>query len=126
MAETDKKPYEDVIEREFSFLLDHGFEYEYTYEKASDKTCVYIYRFFKRGAYFDLRTVSGGSQYFNCVVYTGEYRFPKPHLLHKKQFRAFKIKHLFKKPTDEEIICLYARLLKDDVKEGSFFGIPLS
>ena len=43
MAEQrDVKPYEAEIERELGFLLKAGFSYEYTYDKGSDSSCVYI------------------------------------------------------------------------------------
>ena len=55
----DEKPFEKIIEKEFAFLFEAGFYYEYTYDKGSDSSCVYIYRFRRGRDFFDFRTVSG-------------------------------------------------------------------
>ena len=55
----DEKPFEKIIEKEFAFLFEAGFCYEYTYDKGSDSSCVYIYRFRRGRDFFDFRTVSG-------------------------------------------------------------------
>ena len=36
----DEKPFEKIIEKEFAFLFEAGFCYEYTYDKGSDSSCV--------------------------------------------------------------------------------------
>ena len=58
----DEKPFEKIIEKEFAFLFEAGFCYEYTYDKGSDSSCVYIYRFRRGRDFFDFRTVSGGKE----------------------------------------------------------------
>jgi len=121
-----EKPHEKFIEQEFGFLLEKGFGYEYLYEKSSDKSCVYIYRFSKRGAYIDLRFVSGDDKIFSCVVYTGEKHFPSLEKRNKKLFFNFRLKHMFKAPTEEERLSLLAAALKGEASEKEIFGIPLS
>ena len=106
-------------------FLEKGFTFEYSYQKGGDSSCVYIYRYKKGKAYFDLREVSGGDE-LNFVVYAnGEYQFPSLKYSHPKEFKAFKFRHLFKKPTAEERRALFASLLNKDLAQGSFFGIKL-
>lgn len=62
--EIEKQPYEETVKKLFGFLLDAGFVYEYTYDKGSDSSCVYILRFRKSRDFIDLRTVSGGAACF--------------------------------------------------------------
>ena len=117
------------IEREmktlFKYFLDKGFSYRYFYEKGGDSSCVYIYRFQKGKDFFDLREVSGGDE-LNFVVYeNGNYQFPSLKYLYKKEFKAFALKHLFKKPTAQEKRALFAECLVKEGKTGSFFGIQL-
>lgn len=121
-----EKPYEKIITEKFAFLLGNGFSYEYLYEKPSDMSCVYIYRFTKLGAYIDLRFVSGDDKQCNCVVYTGERRFPNLPKRQKKIFNRFKLSHLFKKATMEEKLALYAEALEAEVSGGNIYGIPLN
>jgi len=125
MTETDKKPYQNLIENLFSVFLQSGFIYEYTYDKGSDSSCVYIYRFRKGKDYFDLRAVSGGKNGSFVVYAGGEFIFPNLRLRHKKEFRSFNLKHLFKKATTEELWALAARLLSLEISDGNFFGISL-
>ena len=109
----------------FAFFLERGFNYRYFYEKGGDSSCVYIYRFQKGKDFFDLREVSGGDE-LNFVVYAGgEYQFPSLKYLYKKEFAAFKRKHLFKKPTAAEKRALFAECLKKEGEKGNFFGIEL-
>lgn len=121
----DEKPFENIINREFSFLLCAGFSYEYLYEKGSDSSCVYIYRFRRGRDFIDFRTISGGKEK-NVVVFSdGQYLFPNLALRHKKTLRIFRRKHLFKKISDEELWTLAAELLKTEISDGKLFGITL-
>lgn len=118
------------IEREmktlFAAFLERGFSYRYFYEKGGDSSCVYIYRFQKGKDFFDLREVSGGDE-LNFVVYAdGNYQFPSLAYLYKKEFRAFRLSHLFKRATRAEKRAFVAGLLNQTLQENStFFGIPL-
>ena len=106
----------------FSWALDGGFCYEYTYEKGGDSSCSYIYRFKKGRDFFDLRELSGGIE-LNFVVYKdGQYRFPNLKARYPKQFRSFKFKHLFKAPTRAQRREFYAELLKKEWEATDFFG----
>ena len=119
-----------LIEREmktlFAAFLERGFSYRYFYEKGGDSSCVYIYRFQKGKDFFDLREVSGGDE-LNFVVYAdGNYQFPSLAYLYKKEFRAFRLSHLFKRATKAEKRAFVAGLLNQTLQENStFFGIPL-
>lgn len=109
----------------FSFLLDYGFSYEYTYEKGSDTSCVYIHRFRKGISRLDIREVSGGDE-INVMAYAnGEYAVPNIYARYPKETRAFKRKHFFKKATKLERFCLVAELLKKESEKGNLFGIRL-
>ena len=109
----------------FAPFLDCGFTYRYFYEKGGDSSCVYIYRFQKGKEFFDLREVSGGDE-LNFVVYAnGEYQFPSLKYRYPKEFKSFRLRHLFKKPTAEERRELFASLLNEELLKGSFFGIKL-
>ena len=118
------------IEREmkqaFAPFIERGFTYRYLYEKGGDSSCVYIYRFQKGKEFFDLREVSGGDE-LNFVVYAdGAYQFPSLKYLYKKEYRAFALKHFFKKPTKEEKRGFVAQLLVKYLTEhSSFFGIKI-
>ena len=114
------------IERQFktlfSWAIDGGFIYEYTYEKGGDSSCSYIYRFKKGKDFFDLRELSGGEE-LNFVVYKdGQYRFPSLKARYKKEFRSFGFRHLFKKATKEEKRAFFAELLKKEWENTDFFG----
>ncbi len=119
----DKKPYQDLIEREFAFLFERGFSYEYAYDKGSDSSCVYIYRFRKGKDFFDLRAVSGGEDGTFVVFVRGEYLFPALKIRNKKLFSAFKRKHFFKKPTVQERFSFAAEILKKEAENGDLFGL---
>ena len=122
----DRQPYEDIAMTYFSFLFDAGFSYRYTYDKGSDSSCVYIMRFEKGRDFIDLRTVSGGGER-NFVVFSGgQYLFPDLCRRHKKEARAFRVKHFFRKPTEEELFALEADLLRAEIADGKLFGIPLN
>jgi hypothetical protein len=121
----DEKPFEKIIEKEFAFLFEAGFYYEYTYDKGSDSSCVYIYRFRRGRDFFDFRTVSGGKERNTVAFANGQYVFPNLKLRHKKAFGAFHRKHFFKKATDEELWAFAAQLLKAESESGTLFGIPL-
>ena len=43
----NENPKWEILQREFAFLLENGFTYEYAYENSSDKSCFYIHRFKK-------------------------------------------------------------------------------
>lgn len=124
----DKQQEQLLIEKRmketFSFLLDYGFSYEYTYEKGGDSSCVYIHRFFKGGARFDLREVSGGDE-INLMVFSGDYAFPNLLARYPKETRAFKRKHLFKRATKAERFSFLATLVQKECEKGNLFGIPL-
>ena len=107
----------------FSDFLTRGFSYRYTYEKGGDSSCVYIYRFQKGRDFFDLREVSGGDE-LNFVVYAnGAYQFPSLKYLYKKEWKAFALKHLFKKPSAEEKRAFFAGLICRELDKPNFFGI---
>ena len=117
---------EKQMKERFAFFLERGFTHRYFYEKGGDSSCVYIYRFQKGRDFFDIREVSGGNE-INFVVYAdGAYQFPVLKSLYPKQFRAFALKHLFKKPTKEEQRELIFSVLLLEIEEKTqFFGIQL-
>ena len=126
MAEQkDVKPYEAEIERELGFLLKAGFSYEYTYDKGSDSSCVYIYRFRRGRDFLDLRSVSGGGEGTFVLYVNGQYVFPNLKMRHKKAFRAFKWKHFFKAPTKAELWAFAGFLLSEEAKGGEIFGLKI-
>ena len=116
----------ETIKNLLAPLLDKGFSFEYTHEKGGDSSCVYIGRFRKGKDFFDWREVSGGRE-INLVVYVkGEYKFPSLQLLYKKEFRACRIKHLFRKETFAEKRAFYAKLLIQELQtKPNFFGIQI-
>ncbi len=108
-------------------FLEKGFSFSYFYQKGGDSSCVYICRYQKGRDFFDWREVSGGNE-INIVVYVdGAYRFPSLKTLYPKQYRAFKMKHLFKKATTDERRAFVADLLNAELSknETEFFGIKL-
>ena len=116
----------ETIKNLLAPLLDKGFSFEYTHEKGGDSSCVYIGRFRKGKDFFDWREVSGGRE-INLVVYVkGEYKFPSLQFLYKKEFRVFRIKHLFRKETFAEKRAFYAKLLIQELQTKlNFFGIEI-
>ena len=122
----DELQIEREMKQAFAPFIERGFTYRYLYEKGGDSSCVYIYRFQKGKEFFDLREVSGGDE-LNFVVYAdGAYQFPSLKYLYKKEYRAFALKHFFKKPTKEEKRGFVAQLLVKYLTEhSSFFGIKI-
>lgn len=120
----DEKPFEKIISAEFAFLLEHGFVYEYAYDKGSDSSCVYIYRLRRGRDFLDFRVTSGGGE-GNFVVFSGgDYYFPNLKYRHKKEFRAFKRAHFFKKATKDELWRFAAELTKIELQDGLFGLFP--
>lgn len=108
-------------------FFDRGFSFSSKYEKGGDSSCVYICRYQKGRDYFDWREVSGGEEIHLVVYARGEYRFPNLERLYKKETRAFRLKHFFKRATFEEKRAFFASLLKKELQSGKpdFFGIAL-
>ena len=106
-------------------LLEKGFAFEYLYQKGGDSSCVYICRFKKGKSFFDWREVSGGEEINLVTCIDGAYGFPSVKLLYPKQYRAFKRKHLFKKPSIDERREFIASILMLEVEKGNLFGIRL-
>ena len=106
-------------------LLDKGCFFDYFYEKGGDSSCVYICRFRKGRDFWDWREVSGGNE-INIVAYVnGNYQFPSLKYLYKKEYRAFSMKHFFKKATVAERRAFVASLLINELQKPDFFGITL-
>ena len=108
-------------------FLEKGFVFEYLYQKGGDSSCVYICRFKKGKDFVDWREVSGGNE-INVVVYVGGgYQFPSLRTKYKKEYSAFKMKHLFKKATLDERRAFMAELLNKElsINSDSFYGIKL-
>ena len=117
----------DDIKKLTTPFIERGFSFEYLYEKGGDSSCVYICRFRKGRDFFDWREVSGGNE-INIVAYVGgEYRFPSLKTTYKKEYRAFAIKHFFKKATMAEKRVFVAKILKQKLLSDSdnFFGIKI-
>lgn len=108
-------------------FLDKGFVFEYSYQKGGDSSCVYIYRYKKGRAYFDLREVSGTTDITFVVYVNGAYVFPSLKTLYKKEYRSFFWKHVFKKATRTDKRVFITQLLKKKLAEdpNNFFGIKL-
>ena len=125
MAEELQSEIENTVKEIFAFLLERGFSYEYTYEKGSDSSCVYIHRFRKGISRLDVREVSGGDE-INVMAYAnGEYAVPNIYARYPKETRAFKRKHFFKKATKLERFYLVAELLEKECEKDNLFGIRL-
>lgn len=108
-------------------ILEKGFAFSYFHQKGGDSSCVYICRFQKGKDFLDWREVSGGDE-INIVVYTnGAYAFPSLQYLYKKEYRAFKRKHFFKKATVADKREFTASLLLKELQSGKpdLFGIKL-
>ena len=108
-------------------FLEQGFSFEYFYQKGGDSSCVYICRYQKGKSYFDWRENSGGKEINIVVCVNGEFRFPSLKSLYPKEYRAFAIKHIFKKASVEDRREFIATLLNAELLSGKpdFFGIPL-
>ena len=117
----------EIIQNLTAPIIEKGFTFTYFYQKGGDSSCVYICRFQKGKDFLDWREVSGGDE-INIVVYTGgSYAFPSLKYLDKKEHRAFKWKHLFKKATMADKRAFTASLLLKELqsKKPDFFGIKL-
>lgn len=117
----------EIVKNLMAPLLQKGFDFEYTYQKGGDSSCVYICRFKKGKNFFDWREVSGGNE-INVVVFVdGAYRFPSLKSVYKAEYRKFKWKHLFKKADIDDLRIFTAELLNKELASGKpdFFGIPL-
>ncbi|MBQ8685832.1 MAG: hypothetical protein IJ514_06655 [Clostridia bacterium] len=106
---------------------ERGFAFEYFYQKGGDSSCVYICRYKKGKDYFDWREASGSNEINLVVCVNGEYRFPSLRSLYKKEYRAFRWKHLFKRSTLAERRTFFASLLCKELASDKpdFFGIAL-
>ena len=106
-------------------FLEKGFTFTYFYQKGGDSSCVYICRFQKGKNYFDWRENSGGNEINIVVCVNGEFAFPSLKSLYPKAYRAFKIKHLFKRTTLETRRAFVAYLLRQELASANptFFGI---
>lgn len=115
----------ETIKRLTAPFLEKGFSFEYFYEKGGDSSCVYICRYKKGKDFFDWREISGGDEINVVVRVNGEYRFPSLKSLYPKRYRAFRLKHLFRKPTADERRAFTAELLTAELFSGKpdFFGI---
>ncbi len=115
----------ETIKNLLAPLLEKGFVFTYTHEKGGDSSCAYIGRFQKGKDFFDWREISGSDE-INFVVYAGGvYRFPSLKGRYKKEFRAFKCKHLFRRALMSEKREFYASLLLRELQNPDFFGIKL-
>jgi len=116
---------EKLIRSALSPLEEKGFKYESLYEKSSDSACVYIYRFHKGGEYFDVRTVIGSGEYNTEAYVGGRHRFPNLKTKYKAEWRRFKLSHLFKKASEEEILSFVCSLILKECDGGEVFGIKI-
>ena len=107
--------------------MEKGFVFSYFHEKGGDSSCVYIYRFQKGKDFFDWRETSGTNELHFVVYANGEYAFPNLEKRQAKIFRAFKIKHLFKRATMDEKRQAFAAALNAELlaATNNFFNIPL-
>lgn len=117
----------EKIKRLTSPFLERGFTFTYTYEKGGDSSCVYICRFQKGKDFFDWRETSGKYELHLVTYVKGEYGFPSVQTLFPKEYRAFRLKHLFKRATVDELRVFTAEMLVKKLQSGApdFFGIPL-
>ncbi len=107
-------------------FLEKGFVFSYFYQKGGDSSCVYICRFQKGKNYFDWRENSGGNEINIVVCVNGEFIFPSLKSLYPKAYRAFKIKHFFKRATLDERRAFVAEMLKEELStKPDFFGIEI-
>lgn len=110
-----------------SAFMEKGFVFSYFHEKGGDSSCVYIYRFQRGKDFFDWRETSGTNELHFVVYANGEYAFPNLEKRQAKIFRAFKIKHLFKRATMDEKRQAFAAALNAELlaATNNFFNIPL-
>ena len=101
----------------------YGFTYEYTYDKGSDSSCVYIHRFKKGADRFELRVLSGAESVSVVAYAGGEYKFPDLKKKYKKLWRASArgrgIARLFSKRTQKQIWDFYAAALEKEAESGT-------
>ena len=117
----------ETIKKLTAPFFEKGFTFEYFYQKGGDSSCVYICRYKKGKDFFDWREVSGAQEIHIVVCVNGEFQFPALKYLFKKEYRAFKWKHIFSKPTYAEKRAFVASLLCNELASGKpdFFGIKL-
>ncbi len=113
----------ETIKNLLAPLLEKGFVFEYTHEKGGDSSCVYIGRFKKGRDFFDWREVSGSNEIHFVVFVRGEYQFPSIKYRYKKEFRKFRLRHLFRPATLAQKRAFYAELLLGELQNPDFFGI---
>lgn len=97
--------YEEEMKKYFPKLFENGYSYEYAYDKGSDSSCVYIYRFKKGKDRIELREVSGSKDPLSVsfvLFLGGEYIFPALSYTYKKEYRKFFFLHIFRKATYDE------------------------
>ncbi|MBO5526312.1 MAG: hypothetical protein J5993_06135 [Clostridia bacterium] len=116
---------ENLITDELSLFLEKGFSYESTYDKSTDTSCVYIHRFKRGTETCEIRTVTGGKSMKLVVYASGTYRFPDLFKKYKREYRAFRLSHLIKKASEEEMWRFFLSLIKRECASGCFFGIRL-
>ncbi len=108
----------------------YGFTYEYTYDKSSDSSCVYVHRFKKGKDKFELRVLSGAETVSAVAYVGGEYRFPNVKKQYKNLWRARAhakgIFRLFRKPSEKDGWDFYAAVMEEEAKHGAIFGIPVT
>ncbi len=114
-AETVKKLTQPILEK--------GFAFEYFYQKGGDSSCVYICRFKKGKDFWDWREVSGGDEINIVTCVNGVYGFPSLKILYPKEYRAFGLRHIFRKPSIAEKREFIASLLIKELQKPDFFGI---
>ena len=125
MNENNELQIEKEMKEAFGYFLEKGFTYRYFYEKGGDSSCVYIYRFQKGKNFFDLRENSGGDELNFVVFANGEYQFPSLKYLYKSEFRAFKLRRLFRATTKREKREFFAQILTERAKTGDFFSLEV-
>ena len=116
-----------TVQKLTAAFIEKGFAFSYFHEKGGDSSCVYIYRFQKGKHFFDWRETSGTNELHFVVYANGQYAFPSLEKRNAKLFRAFKVKHIFKKPTMDEKREIFAAALNAELRisTDTFFGIPL-
>ena len=124
-GEKEKSKAWAAAECAFAVPEKYGFFYEYTYDKGSDSSCVYIHRFKKGRDFFDLRVLSGAETLTVVAYVNGEYSFPDVKKKYKKRWRALRFSRLFKRITEKDVWQFYADALKEEAKSGALFGIKI-
>lgn len=117
---------ENLIKAELDVFLQGGFTYEFTYDKSTDTSCVYIHRFKRGSEVVEIRTVTSGKNIKLVINRGGSYQFPNLTARYQKEANAFKFSHIFKKATEEEQWKFFLSLMKKECEKGEFFGIKLT